>query len=158
MSGVYETSLMHRLFNYDHLLGRRPMSSKTGASGSYLSTPMDVLPLSRRRFYPSGYGDRVGELRVDPGANWPLNFPLPSFGKKREKNWSHGWKMDKDRGRSCRKRYTKRPTALVCWCQTVCWCRNANQNSVVWFLENQLICWLPMRVGRKSPHSLKFVL
>ena len=92
MSGVYETSLMHRLFNYDHLLGRRPMSSKTGASGSYLSTPMDVLPLSRRRFYPSGYGDRVGELRVDPGANWPLNFPLPSFGKKREKNWSHGWK------------------------------------------------------------------
>ena len=45
MSGAYETSLMRRLFNYDHLLGRRPTSSKTGASGS-LSTP------SRQRARP----------------------------------------------------------------------------------------------------------
>ena len=33
MSGAYETSLVRRLFNYDHLLGRRPTSFKTGASG-----------------------------------------------------------------------------------------------------------------------------
>ena len=53
---------------YDHLLGRRRMSSKTGASGSYLSTPMDVSPPPEDDSSPSGYGDRVGELRVDPGA------------------------------------------------------------------------------------------
>ena len=45
MMESYETSLMRRLFNYDHLLGRRPTSSKTGASES-LSTP------SRRRARP----------------------------------------------------------------------------------------------------------
>ena len=76
---------MHRLFNYDHLLGRRPTSSKTGASGSYLSTPMDVLPLSRRRFYPSGYDDRVGELRVDPALSDPLTFPYPTLRQKERK-------------------------------------------------------------------------
>ena len=86
MSGVYETSLMYRLFNYDHLLGRRPMSSKTGASGSYLSPPMDVLPLSRRRFYPSGYGDRGVNFGLIQALTDPSTFPFPPFGKKREKN------------------------------------------------------------------------
>ena len=85
MSGAYETSLMHRLFNYDHLLGRRPTSSKTGASGLTLVHLWPFCPLSRRRFYPSGYDDRVGKLRVDPGANWPLNFPLPTLRQKERK-------------------------------------------------------------------------
>ena len=123
----------------------RPRLAPLGLTLVHLWT---FLPLSRRRFYPSGYDVRVGELRVDPGANWPHNFPLPHLRQK-------DWKMDKDGGRSCQKRYTKRPTALVCWCQTVCCYRNANQNSVGWFLENQLICWPPTKAGRKSPHTLK---
>ena len=45
MNGAHETSLMRRLFNYDHLLGRRPTSSKTGASG-HLVHLADVSPPS----------------------------------------------------------------------------------------------------------------
>ena len=63
------------------------MSSKTGASGSYLSTPMDVLPLSRRRFYPSGYGDRVVNFWLIQALTDPSTFPFPTLRQKELKSW-----------------------------------------------------------------------
>ena len=63
-------------------------------------TPRDVSHPSRRRFYPSGYGDRVGELRVDPALTDPSTFPYPhpsAKGEKRTEGMVGKWtKMEDD--------------------------------------------------------------